>query len=315
MASVSTVAGPVDTSELGFTLMHEHILVRSPGVIENFPSVWDRQAEIERAVERLSGVKSRGIGTMVDLTTADQGRDVTFVEEVVRRSGMRVIVATGIYLDVPRYFHTRSADVMAELFVGDIRDGIAGTGIKAGIIKCATESAGIIPVLDKALRAAARAHRATGVPISTHTHAASEVGTAQQDLFESEGVDLSRVVIGHSGDTTDIDYLTRLIGRGSYIGMDRFGLDFFLPTAERVATIASLCEMGHADRMVLSQDAHSYFDWSDQATIEKNAPNWRYTYVVDDVIRALKQAGVSEEHIHQMTVENPRRIFERVGPY
>jgi phosphotriesterase-related protein len=315
MGTVNTVAGPVDTNDLGFTLMHEHIVVRSPGLAENFPSIWDRQAEIDRAVGRLSDVKSRGVKTLVDLTTADTGRDIAFVEEAVRRSGIQVIVATGIYLDVPRYFHSRSADVMAELFVGDIRDGIAGAGIKAGIIKCATESAGITTVLDKALRAAARAHRATGVPISTHTHAASEVGTAQQDIFESEGVDLSRVIIGHSGDTTDIDYLTRLIGRGSYIGMDRFGLDFFLPTAERVATIARLCEMGHADRMVLSQDAYSYLDWTERAAIEQSAPNWHYNYLVDDVIPALKQAGVGEEQIHQMMVENPRRIFENTEPY
>lgn len=315
MTSVNTVTGPIDTSELGFTLMHEHIAVRSPGVAESFPSVWDRQEEIERAVERLRDVMARGVKTLVDLTTADLGRDIAFVEEVVRRSGMQVVVATGLYLDLPRYFQSRSADVMAELFVRDIREGIAGSGIRAGIIKCATEEAGVTPPLEKVLRAAARAHRATGVPISTHTHAASEAGTAQQDVFESEGVDLSRVVIGHSGDTTDVGYLTRLIERGSYIGMDRFGLDFILPTAERVATVARLCETGHADRVVLSQDAHSYMDWSERAAIEQAAPDWHYNHLIDNVIPALRQAGVTDAQIDQMTVENPRRIFERVGPY
>jgi phosphotriesterase-related protein len=316
MASVNTVAGPIDTSELGFTLMHEHIVVRSPGVAENFPSVWNRQEEIDRAVERLREVMSRGVKTLVDVTTADMGRDIAFVEEAARRSGMQVIVATGLYYDVPRYFHARSADVMAELFVGDIREGIAGTGIRAAIIKCASNGPGMTGQVEKVFRAAARAHRATGVPISTHTHAVSEVGTAQQEIFASEGVDLSRVIIGHCGDSTDTGYLTRLIERGSYIGMDRFGLDFILPMAERVATIARLCEMGHADRMVLSQDAHSYMDWyTERAAMEQRAPNWHYNHVVDDVIPALRQAGVTEEQIQQMTVENPRRIFERTGPY
>jgi phosphotriesterase-related protein len=315
VASVNTVAGLIDTSELGFTLMHEHIVIRSPGVAENFPSVWDRQEEIDRAVERLRDTMSRGVKTLVDLTIADLGRDIAFVGEAARRSGMQVIVATGLYYDVPRYFHYRSADVMAELFVKDIREGIAGTGIRAAVIKCAADEAGVTQQVEKVLRAAARAHRATGVPISTHTHAASEVGTVQQDIFESEGVDLSRVIIGHSGDSTDIGYLTRLIERGSYIGMDRFGIDVILPTAERVATIARLCEMGHAERMVLSHDANSYMDWYPRDALEQNVPNWHYNHIVDDVIPALRQAGVTEEQIHQMTVENPRRIFERVGSY
>jgi phosphotriesterase-related protein len=188
-------------------------------------------------------------------------------------------------------------------------------GIRAAIIKCATDEAGVTPQVEKVLRAAARAHRATGVPISTHTHAASEGGTAQQDIFASEGVDLSRVIIGHSGDSTDIGYLTRLIERGSYIGMDRFGIDIILPTAERVATIARLCEMGHADRMVLSQDANSYMDWYERPLMEQAVPNWHYNHIVDDVIPALRQAGVTDEQVRQMTVENPRRIFERAGEY
>lgn len=315
MASVNTVAGPIDTSELGFTLMHEHIVVRSPGVAENFPSIWNRQEEIDRAAERLRDTMSRGVKTFVDLTPADLGRDMAFVEEVVRRSGMQVIVATGLYYDVPRYFHFRSVDVMAELFVKDIREGIAGTSIRAAIIKCAADEAGVTQQVEKVLRAAARTHRATGVPISTHTHAASEVGTAQQDIFESEGVDLSRVIIGHSGDSTDIGYLTRLIERGSYIGMDRFGVDFILPTAERVAIIARLCEMGHAERMVLSHDANCYWDWSERGLLERAVPNWHFNHIVDDVIPALRQAGVTDEQIDQMTVENPRRIFERAGSY
>ena len=225
MATVNTVTGPVETGDLGFTLMHEHVIVKSPGVAENFPSVWNRAEEIERAVAQLRDVASRGVKTIVDATTADLGRDIDFVAEVGRRSGMQIIAATGLYYDVPRYFHSRSADVMAELFVKEINEGIAGTQIKAGVIKCATDEAGATDQLDKVLRACARAHRATGVPITTHTFAAGQTGTEQQDIFESEGVDLSRVIIGHCGDSKDIDYLVRVIGRGSYIGMDRFGLD------------------------------------------------------------------------------------------
>jgi len=313
VAVVNSVSGPLDTVGLGFTLMHEHIVVQSPGVEANF-HVWDRQQEIDNAVAKIKDVMARGVNTLVDLTAGDW-RDIPFIQEVVQGTGMQVIVATGVYHDVPRYFRSRSADHAAELFVRDIQEGIVNTGVKASIIKCAADEAGIDPHVEKMLRAAARAHRATGVPISTHTHAASQVGLKQQDIFEQEGVDLSRVVIGHSGDSDDIEYLRRLIDRGSYIGMDRFGLDMLLPTDKRVATIARLCQMGHAEKMVLSHDASCYFDWFDAALLRQTVPNWHFNFIPDHVIPALRQAGVSEEQIRIMTVDNPRRIFERQGAY
>src|SRR5207249_10400818 len=152
------------------------------------------------------------------------------VSEIAQRSGMQVIAATGLYTydELPHYFASRDANVMADLFVADIQQGIQNTDIKAAILKCATDAQGTTPGGEKVLRAVARAHRRTGVPISTHTHAASQQGLKQQDLFEEEGVDLGRVVIGHSGDTEDIAYLDRLIARGAYIGIDRFGIDTIL---------------------------------------------------------------------------------------
>jgi phosphotriesterase-related protein len=312
---VNTVAGPVDVSELGFTLMHEHVVVKSPGVAENFPSVWDREAEMERAAAKLRDAAARGVKTIVDCTTVDLGRDIEFVAEVAHRSGVQIIACTGMYYDVPRYFHSRSADVMAELFIQEIRDGIAGTGIKAGIIKCATDEAGMTAPVEKVVRAAARAHRATGAPITTHTYAAGEMGTRQQDILAEEGVDLSRVIIGHSGDSRDTEYLLRLLGHGSYIGMDRFGLDMLLPTADRVATVALLCRLGHADRMILSHDAPSYIDWYERWMIELASPNWHYNFIPDTVIPALRQAGVTDDQVRQMTIDNPRHIFEQCEPY
>jgi len=316
MAVVNSVSGPIDTADLGFTLMHEHIMVQSPGVKENLP-VMDREAEIQGAVQKLKDVQAHGVKTLVDLTPADW-RDIPFVKEVVARSGMQVIVATGIYWEVPHYFRAfglRSIDHIADLFVRDIRDGIMDTGVRAAIIKCATDEIGVTEDVERILRASGRAHRATGVPISTHTHAASQVGLKQQDVFESEGVDLSRVIIGHSGDSEDLDYLRCLMDRGSHIGMDRFGLDMLLPTEKRVATIARLCEMGYAEKMVLSHDAACYFEWADPALRKQVVPNWHFNHIPDDVIPALRDAGVSQEQIRAMTVDNPRRIFERQGSY
>src|SRR5262249_28951143 len=157
--------------------------------------------------------------------------------EAAQRSGMQAIVATGIWWRPPQYVDTHTPDQVAELFIRDIEQGCQGTGIRAGIIKCATDTAGVTPAIETVLRASARAHRATGVPISTHTYAAGKMGLEQQRIFREEGVDLSRVVIGHSGDSEDLEYLGALIGAGSTIGMDRFGIQRLLSTERRVATI------------------------------------------------------------------------------
>jgi len=317
MTTIPTVSGPLDTSALGFTLMHEHVFVLSEGVVANFPRLWDRDAQVANAIERLREAKAHGVDTIVDLTVLGLGRDVATVREIAQAAGMQVVVATGLYTydALPHYFESRDANVMADLFVQDIEEGIQGTGIRAGILKCATDQQGVTTGVEKVLRAVARAHRRTGAPISTHTHAASHQGLAQQDIFEQEGIDLGRVVIGHSGDSEDIAYLERLMARGSYIGMDRFGLDQLLPTEKRVGIIAELCRRGHAGRMVLSHDTSCHIDWFEPALIRQAVPNWHFLHISNDVMPALRSSGVSEEQIRQMTVENPRRIFEAQGAY
>jgi phosphotriesterase-related protein len=201
------------------------------------------------------------------------------------------------------------------MFVGDIENGIAGTGIKAAILKCATDEPGVTPGVERVLRAVAQAHRQTGAPISTHTHAATRRGLEQQRIFAEEGVDLTRVVIGHSGDTTDIDYLEELIASGSFIGMDRFGADVFLPFEDRVNTVARMCERGHADKMVLSHDASCFIDWLPEELVPVVLPNWHYLHIHNDVIPALKQRGVTDEQLTTMLVDNPATIFARQGGY
>jgi len=315
MTQVSTVLGPLDTAALGFTLMHEHIVTQSPGIRQNWPDVFDRDLAIKLGIERLSEAKRAGVDTLVDLTTVDLGRDIPLIAEIVRAVNIQVVVATGVWRMIPRYFHLREPDTAADLFVRDITQGIQGTEIKAGIIKCATDDTGLTEPVEKALRASARAHRRTGVPISTHTDAIKQVGLDQQRIFAEEGVDLSRVVIGHSGDTEDMDYLKKVADRGSYLGMDRFGLDNYLPTDRRIKVIAALCRAGYADRMVISHDASCHSDSREPDYAAKKFPNWRYTHIPRDVIPALREAGVSQAQIDQMTQVNPRRIFERVDPY
>jgi phosphotriesterase-related protein len=310
MATVETALGPVQTTELGPTLMHEHIVTRSPGVHENWPHLFDRPDILKIAESKMGDLHQRGIRTMVDLTTVDLGRDIDLIVDVARRSRVHVIVATGVWWMPQRYFSAHGVDHVAELFVRDITQGIGTSGVKAAIIKCATDTAGVTPVIENVLRASARAQKATGVPISTHTWAAGRTGEAQQAIFAQEGVDLRRVIIGHSGDSDDLGYLRGLMERGSTIGMDRFGLDNFLPTEKRVEVLARLCAEGYAGKMVLSHDANCWTDMLSEDAKRRTRPRWNYTHISDDILPALRKAGVTEDQLDQMLVRNPRAIFE-----
>ena len=310
MTTVETALGPVATAELGPTLMHEHIVTRSPGVHENWPHLFDRDAILAIAERKMADLYGRGIRAIVDLTTVDLGRDIDLIAAVARRSRVHVIVATGVWRMPQRYFGAHGVDAVAELFIRDIIRGIGTSGVKAAIIKCATDTEGVTPVIENILRASARAQKATGVPISTHTWAAGRVGETQQAIFAQEGVDLSRVIIGHSGDSEDLGYLRGLREWGSTIGMDRFGLENFLSTGKRVEVVARLCAEGYAGQMVLSHDANCWTDMLSEEDKRRTRPRWHYNHISDDILPALRKAGVTEDQIEQMLVRNPRAIFE-----
>ena len=311
MTTVQTARGPVDTTQLGPTLMHEHVVTRSPGVQENWPHLWDRNSHPRhRRAQDGRAPRAGASAAIVDLTTVDLGRDIDLIAAVARRTQVHVVVATGVWWMPQRYFSGHGVDEVADLFIRDITQGIGNSGVKAAIIKCATDTAGVTPVIENVLRASARAQKATGVPISTHTWAAGRTGELQQAIFAQEGVDLSRVIIGHSGDSDDLGYLRGLMERGSTIGMDRFGLENFLPTAKRVEVVARLCAEGYAAKMVLSHDANCWSDMLSEEDKRQTRPLWHYNHISDDILPALRKAGVSDDQIDQMLVHNPRAIFE-----
>jgi phosphotriesterase-related protein len=310
---VDTARGAIETTDLGPTLMHEHIVTRSPGVMENWPHLFDRAGIVAASEKKMADLYQRGIRTVVDLTTVDLGRDIDLIVDVAKRSRVHVIVATGVWWMPQRYFSRHGVDHVTDLFIRDITQGIGNSGVKAAIIKCATDTQGVTQVIENVLRASARAQKATGVPISTHTWAAGRTGEAQQAIFAQEGVDLRRVIIGHSGDSDDLDYLRGLMRRGSTIGMDRFGLDNFLPTPKRVEVIAHLCAEGYAGQMVLSHDANCWSDMMSDAEKARTRPHWNYNHISDDVLPALRKAGVTDDQIDQMMVRNPRAIFDARG--
>lgn len=323
-AMIETARGPIAAGDLGRVLMHEHVFVISPEIQQNYPDDWgDEDERVDDAIARLTELKEAGIDTILDPTALGLGRYIPRIARIADRIDLNIVVATGLYtFDVlPHYFGSRTpgsgpggTDPMVEMFVADITDGIAGTGIKAGVIKCATDKPGVTPGVERVLRACAQTHLRTGCPITTHTHARSRRGLEQQAIFAEEGVDLGQVVIGHSGDTDDLDYLLELIDSGSYLGMDRFGIDGYLPTADRVKVVAELCERGYAERMVLSHDASCYLDWIPGELPPKGMEHWGYLHISRDVLPALREIGVSEADIDTMLVDNPRRFLSYDRP-
>jgi phosphotriesterase-related protein len=313
MPAVETVNGPIDVEELGFTLIHEHFRTTDEGVRFQFPHLYDEQAEWDAAIADADAVKGHGVKTVVEPSALFLNRDAAFSKRIADESGLQVVLATGVYTydHLPQALMNRSEDQLADVFVHEIEHGIQGTGIKPAFIKCAADEPGLTPNVEKVHRAAARASNRTGRPIMAHSRPASGTGPEQMRIFAEEGVDPGKVQVAHTGDTDDLDYIERLLDTGCWIGMDRYGLDIFLPIEPRNATVLALLERGYADRMFLSQDFCSSIDWFpievQQYLKENEVPKWSMTLLFEEVIPELKERGMTDDQLDQMMVENPTR--------
>ncbi|HWE54050.1 MAG TPA: hypothetical protein VG435_00985 [Acidimicrobiales bacterium] len=329
MALVETVRGPVDTSELGRTYMHEHIFVLNPEVQENYPEEWGSEEErIADAVAKLKAAAAQGTRTFVDPTVIGLGRYIPRIRTIAEQvPELNIIVATGCYTydHVPFFFHFRGPalsaqagvdvpDPMVDMFVRDITEGIADTGVKAAFLKCAIDEHGMTDGVARVMRAVAQAHRRTGAPITIHTHPASHTGRAVKQLLDEEGVEPGRVVLGHSGDSTDADHLSELVDLGFILGMDRFGIHAGTTFEARCDVVVEMCRRGYAGQMVLSHDAACYIDWIDPMVIAMMT-QWNYLHIENDVLPYLREHGVEQSQIDTMLVANPRRYFENTTAY
>jgi phosphotriesterase-related protein len=312
MPAIETVNGPIDVEELGLTLIHEHFRATDEAGRAQFPHLYDEQGEWEAAMSDANAVKGHGVKTVVEPSAMFLTRDAAFSKRVADESGLNVILATGVYTydHLPQVLMNRNEDQLAEIFVHDIEQGIQGTGIKAGFIKCAADEPGVTPNVEKVHRAAARASQQTGRPIIAHSRPASGTGLDQMRVFTEEGVDPAKVQVAHTGDTDDLDYIERLLDTGCWVGMDRYGLDIFLPTEQRQQTVLALLEKGYANRMFLSQDYCSTLDYFTPEMEEQlkpvAAPNWSMTFLFEQVIPELKKRGMTDDQLNQMMVENPK---------
>jgi phosphotriesterase-related protein len=308
--TIETVGGPVEDSQLGLTLAHEHLSTTSENVRTQWPHLYDDAREYDRAVEQVRAAMDRGVQTIVDPSCMDLNRNVHLAQRVVEETGIQLVMCTGVYgakyTFLPPYFENREPTALVDAFVHDIEEGIQGTGVKAAFLKCAVDEPGITEHVERILRAIAQTSLRTGRPIMAHSHPATRRGLEIMDVFDDEGVDPRKVQIAHTGDTDDLDYIEELLGRGCWIGMDRYGLDIILPTEKRNATVVELAKRGHADRMMLSQDSCATIDWFPEELVKQMAPEWDFTFLWRGVLPELSDAGVTDDQIDTMMRDNPR---------
>lgn len=313
MGQIALVGGTTVAPEgLGFTLVHEHLRVEADDVRAEWPHLYDEERAFQSAVAAVTRATGAGVRTLCDPTVLGLGRDCRFMQRVVEATGAQVVAATGLYTfrDLPIMLQNRPVDFLADLFVRDITEGIQGTPTRAGFLKFATDAPGVTPDVEKVIRAAARAHRRTGVPIITHSDARNASGLRQIELLEAEGADLSHVVIGHVGDTEDVGYLSELAARGVFLGLDRFGPGPSAPTAQaRCRTVVRLLEKGLGRQLLLSQDACATIDWREPIYGGEADAAAHMAYIAEVVLDDLRALGATDDDIRTMTVANPRRLF------
>jgi phosphotriesterase-related protein len=317
VSTVETVRGPVDVSALGRTLMHEHVFVLQPEALQNFGHMWgsrywDEDVRVADAVEKLRAVRAAGIETIVDATAYGLGRYIPRLQRINAEVDLNLIVATGVYafLELPNFLGYRSVDAIAELFVREIREGIDDTGVKAAFMKCAVERHGIVGDIPRILAAVSAAAIETGAPVMVHTNASATTGLDALEALTTAGVEPSRIVMAHAGDSNDLAYLRAIADTGAWLGCDRFSIEHFNPDAQRIETLVKLLAEGYGDRVHLSHDAACFIDFMvGDPAFANERPD--YLHISTKILPALRDAGVTDSQIDELMIANPRRFFER----
>ncbi len=324
MATIQTVTGPIDSAELGRTLMHEHLTVGYPGWDSATDEPWNPVEAKAICVDRIAELQDLGYSTLIDPCPGDLGRDPALLVEVAEATGFNIVCAAGLYKEheggaAHWQFRARFEDVvgpMTDLFVGELTDGIGSTGVRPGMLKVGTGTEAVTDHEQRVFAAAAAASAATGTPITTHTED-GQLGPTQVEILTAAGVDPHRLVIGHSCGTTDHDTHMAIAGAGAYLGFDRFGIPV-MADEDRVASLVKVVAAGAGDRVVVSHD--SVWCWKGnpwpKALRAQAAATMVPTVFDAKIVPMLTDAGVSDEQIRAFTWDNPRRFFagEPLGP-
>jgi len=318
---VMTVTGPIPSDELGPTLIHEHFAFGYPGwYADDSLAPYDRQAIEAVCIEVLKDVKEAGVRTVVDATPVDVGgRDPYLLKSLSEKSGINIIAVTGVYTEcggAPGYYKWQAEmgrrnieEDLCELYFRELTVGIGRSGVKAGLLKVATSDPVITDYEKIAMRAAVRVSKELGVSITTHTEGPT-VGPAQQDFFIELGADPKGIMIGHQNNSDDISYqLSQLQKPGFYLGFDRTASIPMEPPGSE-DNLISLVKQGYEDRIMISHDSITV--WLGRPWVRPETwADWTPLYLHTKLIPKMKAAGVTDEQIKTIFVDNPRRFFEQ----
>lgn len=321
MRMVNTVMGPIPADQLGETLIHEHICCADWSMRMNLgEQFFQFEPVVAQAVTKLKQAKQAGVDTICDGTPINLGRDIHLIRAVAEQVPVHIVASSGLYFQEEPWLTFQDPERVYEWLSYEAREGIAGTGIKPGIMKAATEHLGITPILTKTLTAVGRVAAEADLPIFCHHAVGSGDGPDIVALFASCGVDPARVTIGHCSDSNDLDYLRRVLSTGCYIGMDRLAFYATRNSLENVArNIAQLIEDGYGSRILLSHDWGIYFGmWEDWKTFkedfvyQKNPRLSQESYgLINRVfVPVLEAAGVQKQDISAMLRDNPKHFFQ-----
>lgn len=314
MPSARTVLGEVPVEKLGITMPHEHLVVSWGSAKSDSPGYNVSAVAGEVCKDLGPAAQTYGVRTVVDAGPPELGRDVAVQREVARRLNVNVIAATGFYrhaMGMPFYWQGQDVDAVADYLVGEITEGVGPDRVRCGVIKLASSDDKIGPAEEKMFRAAARASKRTGCPIITHSDpsgwAVTNVGKLQLDILLSEGADPSRIMLGHICGTANMAYLMELVKRGCFIAFDRVGSQRIVPDEVRAGLVAGLCAAGYASHVMLSLDHQGA--WYPRRSATSAASVKHFGYLHQSFVPRLLEAGVSQKHVEQMTVGNPRELL------
>jgi predicted metal-dependent phosphotriesterase family hydrolase len=311
---VRTVLGDIAPEKLGVTACHEHLwcdqfLCREP----DFPRQFERMRlnDIELVVREVSAFVAAGGRALMEMTVPGWGRDVGVMAEIARRTDLHVVATSGYYVEacLPGFARNASIADLTDALVREMTCGADGTSIRPGILKASVTHAVLEGVEERCSRAVARAHHRTGACITTHTTSLNRfqidggnAGTQFLDLFEDEGVDLNRVIIGHCDANADLRQLGRLMDRGAYVQFDILGKRHWLLDETRADLMASLLARGYGARLLLSTDRNRLSELH-----VSGGPG--YDHAIVRFLPMLQERGVTDQQIQAILVTNPARIF------
>lgn len=298
---IHTVLGELEPAALGRTLMHEHIFCDVYRVTGRLNELLNDEA---LAADELLLLRQAGGTALVDVTTPDLGRDPEALRRIAQMTELHIIMGTGWYRQpfYPPEIDRLSTNELAAMMISDLADGVEDTGIRAGIIgEIGVNLDYATAQEERVLRAAAHAQKATGAPLTTHA-SMYPVGLVQLEILGDEGVDLRRVIIGHCDTYLDQEYHLAILEAGAYVQFDTVGRNHMNPDSRRVSALAELIRLGWKDQLLLSSDRCHRSDLAAFGGLG-------YGYVFTRFFEMLKAAGIDDDTLDAITIENPRRVL------